>query len=191
MEAAAARKPSTAKSRPIDPVQPSLELVTAAPPAAVDREPEQLMLRTLQLVRDRVEVIHAQQKILVEGLRNIERSLPQQRRALSQRTQSFDEVKATQAAAAFLRLAPDKSLNFMALIKLLYMADRIAMQRLGLPITTDRYVAMKHGPVTSALYNRMKLPEGSHPTFWSSHVQRVGLQVRLESDPDQTEGRLR
>lgn len=99
----------------------------------------------------------------------------------------FDEVKATQAAAAFLRLAPSKSLNFMALIKLLYMADREAIRRLGLPITTDHYVSMKHGPVASRLYDRMKPQDGAAPTFWSSHIKRNGLQVSLEADPDRTE----
>ena len=100
---------------------------------------------------------------------------------------AFDEVKATQAAAAFLCLAPDNTLNFMALIKLLYMADRAAVQCLGLPITTDNYVSMKHGPVTSKLYNRMKLDDGSAPTFWTSHVIRTGLLVKLKVDPNRTE----
>ena len=40
----------------------------------------------------------------------------------------FDEVKATQAAAQFLRLAK-RPLNYMALIKLLYKADREAIRR--------------------------------------------------------------
>jgi hypothetical protein len=46
---------------------------------------------------------------------------------------TFDEVKATQAAAQFLNHAPNKSLNFMALIKLLYMADREALRLLASP----------------------------------------------------------
>lgn len=57
-------------------------------------------------------------------------------------------MKATQAAALFLKLAQGP-LNYMALIKLLYKADREAIRRWGLPITTDAYAAMKLGPVTS------------------------------------------
>ena len=49
---------------------------------------------------------------------------------------AFDEVKATQAAGLFLKLA-NAPLNYMALIKLLYKADWEALRRWGLPITTD------------------------------------------------------
>jgi hypothetical protein len=89
MEAAAARKPSPSSRRSPEPSQPSLELVPPSPENP-DREPEQLvLLRTLQVVRDRVESLHAQQKILVEGLRDLRDNLPQQRRPLSRRTQSL------------------------------------------------------------------------------------------------------
>ena len=49
----------------------------------------------------------------------------------------FDEVKATQAAAKLLKQSGG-SLSHMALIKLLYRADREAIRRWGLPITTDK-----------------------------------------------------
>jgi len=58
---------------------------------------------------------------------------------------AFDEVKATQAAALFMKLAGG-SMNYMALIKLLYRTDREAFRRCGLSITTDKYVSMKLGP---------------------------------------------
>lgn len=85
---------------------------------------------------------------------------------------AFDEVKATQAATFFLKLA-NAPLNYMALIKLLYRADREALRLLGLPITTDKYVAMKLGPVTSHIYDLIKASKNpnAHPTFWSAHIQ--------------------
>ncbi len=46
---------------------------------------------------------------------------------------AFDQVKATQAAALFLKLAGG-SLNYLALIKLLYKSDREGLRRWGLPI---------------------------------------------------------
>ncbi|HWQ56860.1 MAG TPA: Panacea domain-containing protein [Bryobacteraceae bacterium] len=103
---------------------------------------------------------------------------------------AFDEVKATQAAALFLKLAA-RPLNYMALIKLLYKADREAIRSWGLPITTDKYVSMKFGPVTSNIYNRIKdsaIP-GSHPTFWAAHIQRARdpLEVIAERDPGNSE----
>ena len=103
---------------------------------------------------------------------------------------SFDEVKATQAAALFLKLAR-RPLNYTALIKLLYKADREAIRRWGLPITTDKYSAMKLGPVTSRIYNRIKDSgnPNAHPTFWAAHIKRSQdpHEVELERDPGDSE----
>ena len=105
-------------------------------------------------------------------------------------TLAFDEVKATQTAARFLKLAGGP-LNYMALIKLLYKADREALRRWGLPITTDKYVSMAKGPVTSHIYDRIKASanENAHPTFWSSHIQKDAdpLLVKMTSDPGDSE----
>lgn len=105
-------------------------------------------------------------------------------------TLAFDELKATQAAAAFLRHA-GSPLNYMGLIKLLYKADREAIRRWGLPITTDKYAAMKNGPVTSHIYDRIKASANpnAHGTIWSTHIQKDTdpLQVRIISDPGDSE----
>jgi uncharacterized phage-associated protein len=102
---------------------------------------------------------------------------------------AFDEVKATQTAAAFLRLAGG-SLQYLALIKLLYKADREALRRWGLPITTDRYASLKFGPVTSRIYDLIKASgsPSAHPTFWSRHISKAGqYNVSLSSDPGDSE----
>ena len=70
--------------------QRGLELVAAAstaPPAR--REPEQLVLRVLEIVRDRVESIHAGQRSMADELREIKASLPQQRKPLSPKVQDI------------------------------------------------------------------------------------------------------
>lgn len=103
---------------------------------------------------------------------------------------AFDEAKATQAAALFLKLA-HRPLNYLALIKLLYKADREAIRRFGLPITTDQYSAMKLGPVTSQIYDRIKTSANpsAHPTFWTAHIQRSAdpHEVVLGRDPGNSE----
>ena len=43
----------------------------------------------------------------------------------------------------------------MALIKLLYLIDREALLRFGRPVTGDAVVAMKQGPVLSAIFDRV------------------------------------
>lgn len=101
----------------------------------------------------------------------------------------FDEVKATQTAAWLLQRA-GAPLQYLALIKLLYKADREALRRWGLPITTDRYSAMKLGPVTSGIYDLIKASgnPGAHPTFWASHIGRHGNYcVELLRSPGDSE----
>src|SRR6266852_4247013 len=73
-----------------EPTQPSLELVPPAPLSTAPREPEQLpLIRILEVVRDRVESIHAGQRTMVEELRDIKANLPKQRKPLSKRSQAI------------------------------------------------------------------------------------------------------
>lgn len=67
--------------------QAPLELIPPVVPAG-NREPEQLpLIRMLEVVRDRVESIHASQHTLAEELRDIRANLPLQRRPLSRKAQ--------------------------------------------------------------------------------------------------------
>lgn len=79
-----------ALDNPDDPKRPSnLELVTSAP-AAHTSGPEQLpLIRMLEVVRDRVESIHAGQRNLSAELKDIKANLPLQRRPLSRRAQEI------------------------------------------------------------------------------------------------------
>lgn len=102
---------------------------------------------------------------------------------------AFDETKATQTAARFLKLA-GAPMNYMALIKLLYKADREALRRWGLPITTDKDVSIRRGPVTSRIYDRIKASasKNTQPTIWSSYIYKTDvLSVGLASDPGDSE----
>lgn len=81
----------------------------------------------------------------------------------------FDEAKATQAAAYFLSLFPDKKTHYFHLIKLLYLADRTALLQRGIPITTDTYAAMEHGPIVSTIYDLIKKKHKPKP-IWSQYI---------------------
>jgi uncharacterized phage-associated protein len=61
----------------------------------------------------------------------------------------FNERKAAQVAAWFLKRQGGR-MPHLKLIKIMYLADREAMNRHGFPITGDQFVAMPHGPVPSA-----------------------------------------
>lgn len=64
----------------------------------------------------------------------------------------FDEAKATEAAA-FLVSKRGGRMHYWKLSQFLYLADREALIRWGIPILTERYIAMDHGPVPSGVYS--------------------------------------
>ena len=94
----------------------------------------------------------------------------------------FNEVKTTQAASRFLQLAGGR-LNYMVLIKLLYMLDRTTLLKWGRPVTGDEYFSMKLGPVlseTKELITEMPVGHG----YWSSYISGPNnYSVDLIKDP--------
>ena len=67
----------------------------------------------------------------------------------------FNVKKSAQAASILLRLNGGDMGNY-CFIKMLYLADREAIKRWGLPITGDAAVSMQHGPVLSQIYDLTK-----------------------------------
>lgn len=100
----------------------------------------------------------------------------------------FNERKALQAAAFVLRLAGGR-LNYMKLLKLLYLADRAALIERGLPITTDRPVSMRYGPVLSNTYSliRDQAMPGVAAEFARYIAQDQPYEVNLQDDPGDDE----
>ncbi|MGD0013350.1 MAG: Panacea domain-containing protein [Bryobacteraceae bacterium] len=76
-------------------------------------------------------------------------------------------------------------MNYMKLIKLLYLLDRSALLTWGRPVTTDRYVSMERGPVVSRILDLIREePEPGSVSFWRRHISgRKAYSVRLVSDP--------
>ncbi len=82
----------------------------------------------------------------------------------------FNEAKATQAAARILKLRGGQ-MHYIKLIKLLYLLDREALLRWGRPITTDRCVAMKKGPVVSEILDLIREePEPGEGSIWHTYI---------------------
>lgn len=98
----------------------------------------------------------------------------------------FNERKAAAAAALLLELAGG-SMEYLKLIKLLYFADREGLDVLQRPLSGDRYVAMKDGPVLSRVYDLIKQTIFGKPGAgpWSEQIERAGrYDVRLKARPD-------
>ncbi|CAN7175623.1 Panacea domain-containing protein [Rhizobium sp. LjRoot254] len=67
----------------------------------------------------------------------------------------FKTRKAAQVAAFFAAMSGGK-INILKVVKLIYLSDRLSMERRDAPITNDQYVSMDFGPVNSSTYNYMK-----------------------------------
>jgi uncharacterized phage-associated protein len=95
---------------------------------------------------------------------------------------NFDESKATQVAAAVIHRRGG-TIHYLKLIKLLYLIDRAALIRWGVPVTTDRYVSMDHGPVLSNIYKL--IVEDKPKPVWAKYIsQPLGdYEVQLLADP--------
>lgn len=84
------RADTTLSSAPSPTPQPQLQIVPPGSSTPATIQPEQLpLIRMLEIVRDKVDSLHAGQRSIAEELRGIKTSLPMQRRPLSQRTQSI------------------------------------------------------------------------------------------------------
>lgn len=101
---------------------------------------------------------------------------------------TFNEKKTTQAAARFLTLA-GKRMNYMKLIKLLYLMDRAALIRWGRPVTGDKYFSMKLGPVLSEVLDLInEKPKPGNEGFWVKHISPASnYEVWLTEDAGRDE----
>jgi uncharacterized phage-associated protein len=96
----------------------------------------------------------------------------------------FNEKKTTQAAAYFLKLSGGR-MNYMKLIKLLYLGDRGAFLKWGRPISGDEYFSMKLGPVLSEVHDLItEEPRPNEQTPWPAHISAPSnYEVELKKDP--------
>ncbi len=97
----------------------------------------------------------------------------------------YDSQKTLQAAGLLLSLADGGSMEYMRLIKLLYMADRKALDLMGETITGDRYVSMNYGPVLSHVYDLINHGPPIDPANpWFDFISApANYRVKLIKDP--------
>jgi len=95
---------------------------------------------------------------------------------------AFKFDKALQAAGYLLRREPARQMNYMRLLKVLYIADRESIRQTGRSITGDRATAMERGPVLSEVFDIIK---GTHlrSPDWSNFIERNAYDVRLVQGP--------
>ena len=69
----------------------------------------------------------------------------------------FREDKVADMTCRFLKLS-DGTMNYMKLLKLMYIVERSAILTWGRSVTFDRFVSMRHGPVMSGTYDLLIEP---------------------------------
>jgi uncharacterized phage-associated protein len=100
----------------------------------------------------------------------------------------FNERKAAQGAAILIKRNGGR-LPYLALIKLLYFADRKALLERGRLITGDRLVSMPHGPVLSRVLDMINQGSPEEHREWYEYVSEPsGYDVTLaKPEPDDDE----
>jgi uncharacterized phage-associated protein len=95
---------------------------------------------------------------------------------------SFREDVVTQAAGVLIRREGGK-MNYMKLLKLLYLADRKSLIEATKTISGDMLVAMDNGPLLSTTYDLIKKSdEGEREGYWCSHLHTDGYIVEISND---------
>ena len=70
--------------------------------------------------------------------------------------ENFNSEKAIESLLYILNKVDSKILDFHKLFKILYFAEKMHLARYGRMITSDKFIAMKDGPVPSTIYETMK-----------------------------------
>jgi hypothetical protein len=83
----------------------------------------------------------------------------------------FNQQKATEAAILLLHLHGGR-MSRLKLIKLLYLADRKALENWERPITYDTYYSMKEGQVLSGVLDLIN--NNIKNSFWQAHIEQDG-----------------
>lgn len=97
----------------------------------------------------------------------------------------FDEEKVTQMAA-YLLTKSNRTMPYLTLVKLLYIADREALRRWGYPLTGDEYFSLKHGPVVSRVTDLIRnASERLRSKHWGKYIETIDKDksVRLRRRP--------
>lgn len=95
----------------------------------------------------------------------------------------LDQERITQAAAFLMKCGGEARVQYLKLLKLLYFADRCSLAEKGRPITGDKPVAMKFGPVLSTIYDYITADSWVDHSYWDQYFKTSGCDVELVSDP--------
>jgi uncharacterized phage-associated protein len=91
--------------------------------------------------------------------------------------------KTIQAIGVLFRFEGVCRMNYMRLLKLLYIADREALRETGRPITGGPVVAMERGPVLLEVFDLIRGQHREMP-LWDEHYRTDRYDLKRVRDPD-------
>ena len=92
-------------------------------------------------------------------------------------------LKTIQAIGVLLRHDGVKRMNYMRLLKLLYIADRESLKETGRPITGGPVIAMERGPVLQEVYDLI-LGQHREMSLWSRFYRKERYDLLELAEPD-------
>lgn len=97
----------------------------------------------------------------------------------------FNPLKTIQAVAFLLRREPARRMNYMRLLKILYLAEREILAESGKPLSGSHVVATRRGPI---LEDVLSLIRGQHTATpqWSRFFRTDRYQLDMLDDPGVT-----
>ncbi len=95
----------------------------------------------------------------------------------------FRISKTIQAIGVLLRFDGVKRMNYMRLLKLLYIADRESLRETGRPITGGPVIAMERGPVAKEVYDLI-LGQHREMPLWSQFFRKERYDLLEVAEPD-------
>lgn len=91
--------------------------------------------------------------------------------------------KTIQAVGVLFRHDGVTRMNYMRLLKLLYIADREAFKETGRPITGGPTIALERGPVLEEAYDLVRGQHAEMP-LWDKFFRKDRYDLELVEDPD-------
>ena len=92
-------------------------------------------------------------------------------------------LKTIQAVGVLLRYDGVKRMNYMRLLKLLYITDRESLKETGRPVTGGAAIAMERGPVLKEVYDLI-LGQHREMSLWSQFYRKERYDLLELAEPD-------
>src|SRR5437879_6190992 len=95
----------------------------------------------------------------------------------------IDVLKTIQAICLLLKAMKTDRLEYISILKILYIADRERLAERGAPITGDVPVAMKNGPVLGAVYALINREREEDLPLWLKYLHQEDYDLQMKGDP--------